>query len=581
MGGRLGPARLLLLLSLSIQVQIATAQEIIVSQIQPLELSADDIIKVEADAERGFHFPFFLFVPGGIRDQERRFLYVETNNTGSTSDDPNVHIEKARRLIMGSYPNRIARRLHCPLLVPTFPRPRSNWQCYTHALDRDTLEIDSGPLKRIDLQLLAMIDFARELLETNGIHTHQRVFMHGFSASAKFCNRFAYLHPSRVKAVACGGVNGLPTLPLRERNGRTLPFPIGVADIEELTGTPYDAQVHQQVAQYVYMGYFDRNDTLPSRDAWSEEEASIICAATAERMMPDRWDISQTVYRAKLPCAQCVTYNGVGHTIKNEMLDDIVTFFQANTADTFVRIEPHAYPFVEYRELKEVHVNGLYWKGDAGIPERIAKDLREGTILIGIQEWLPGQNYRQLGEFVENAGFDFVLRAEGRPDVVLSKDHYGGNCSSGDGAFQAFYVNLDQTQRDALVPDVAYTLCPKNAKAPYMWHADNAALISKANYELLVRAALDTTVFTHIGVDMSAEDVARWFNALDLHVDDKEDQRKVAFLLQASPEQLANAPRLRFSAEGLSAMEILMIICHRTSLDYHIEGTTVVLTAEH
>ena len=569
---------ILLLLGTSSHISTIIAQEIIVTQIQSLDLSGDDLVKVEADAERGFNFPFFLFVPEDLSAQQRHFLYVETNNTGRTSDDPNVHLEKARQLIARSYPNRIARRLNCPLLVPTFPRPRSNWQCYTHALDRDTLEIDSGPLKRIDLQLLAMIDFARQLLEANGIHTHERVFMHGFSASAKFCNRFAYVHPTRVKAVACGGVNGLPTLPLHERNGRTLPFPIGVADIEELTGKPYDRQAHQRVAQYVYMGYFDRNDTLPSRDAWSEEEAAIIREATAAQMMPDRWDISQAVYRDELPCAQCVTYNGVGHAIKDEMLEDIVQFFQANSADAFVRIEPHAYPFVEYRQLQDVHVNGLYWKGDAGIPEWVAKDLREGTLLIGIKEWIPGQTHAQLGEFVENAGFDFVLRAEGQPDIVLDKKNCAGNCSSGDGTFQAFYVDLDRQQRDVLAADVPYTLHPRNAKAPYVWRINDVKLTRKVDYEPLVRTALDTTVFARVGIDMSAEDVAQWFNALDLPIDYKGDQRQVDFVLQASPEQLAAAPRLRFSAEGLSAMEILMIICHRASLDYHIEGTTIVLT---
>ncbi len=578
MGHPSNPLSLLVLLSMSVQIHIAAAEDVVVRRIQPLGLGGNDLIRIEADTERGFNFPFFLFVPEGLSGQQRHFLYVETNNTGTTSDDPNVHLDKARRLITGSYPNQIARRLHCPLLVPTFPRPRSNWQCYTHALDRDTLEIEGGPLERIDLQLLAMIDFARQLLEANGIHTDERVFMHGFSASAKFCNRFAFLHPTRVKAVACGGVNGLPTLPLSERNGRILPFPIGIADVEKLTGKPYDREAHQRVAQYVYMGYFDRNDTLPSRDAWNEEEASIIRAATAARMMPDRWDITQAVYRVELPCAQCVTYNGVGHAIKDEMIEDIVKFFGANAGETFVRIEPHVYPFKEYRQLKEVHVNGLYWKGDAGIPPWVAKDLREGTLLLGIKEWIPGQNHRQLDEFVENAGFDFVLRAEDRPDIVLSKANYGGNCSAGDGTFQAFYVNLDPPQCDALATDVPYTLHPKDAKAPYAWRIDDVTLVPKANYEPLVRTALDATVFSHVSIDMDVKDVARWFNALDIHIDDKGDQRQVDFVIQGGPEQLSNTPRIQFSAEGLSATELLMVICRRASLEYHIEGTTVVLT---
>ena len=128
-------------------------------------------------------------------------------------------------------------------------------------------------------------------------------------------------------------------------------------------------QAHQRVAQYIYMGYMDRNDTLPSRDAWSEEEAEIIREETAATMMPDRWEISRAVYKQKLPRAQCVTYNGVAHEIKDEMIDDLVKFFKANSGEDYVAIEPHAYPFVEYRQITEAHINAVYWRGDKNLPE--------------------------------------------------------------------------------------------------------------------------------------------------------------------------------------------------------------------
>ncbi|NIR11440.1 MAG: hypothetical protein GTN82_38985, partial [Candidatus Aminicenantes bacterium] len=212
---------------------------------------------------------------------------VEPNNTGKSSDDIDVHQESALHLVSRNYPNRIARSLGSPQLVPVFPRPRTNWQAYTHALDRDTLEIEEGKLKRIDLQLTAMIKYAQQLLRVNGFKIHDQIFMHGFSASAKFCNRYSFLHPEMVKAVAAGGVNGLPTLPVSEWNDCELPFPIGTAGIERFIDKGFNEKAFRQVAHYIYMGAFDRNDTLPSRDAWSEEEADIIKKALAERMMPD------------------------------------------------------------------------------------------------------------------------------------------------------------------------------------------------------------------------------------------------------------------------------------------------------
>ncbi|MFB0553875.1 MAG: CARDB domain-containing protein, partial [Phycisphaerae bacterium] len=97
----------------------------------------------------------------------------------------------------------------------------------------------------------------------------------------------------------------------------------------------------------------DRNDTLLSREAWREEEADIIRKAlAAEKMMPDRWELSRKIYsQQKLP-AQLVTYNGVAHEIKKQMQHDVMDFFKANSGERFVRIKPYEYPFVKFKEIR-------------------------------------------------------------------------------------------------------------------------------------------------------------------------------------------------------------------------------------
>jgi len=323
-----------------------------VGAIQKVSLAGDDILQIETQEARGFNFPFYLFVPRRIDKDKPVYMLVEPNNSGTTSDDPEFHRVRAFRLAEGSYAAQMARQLGVPLLVPTFPRPRTNWWAYTHALDIDTLEITEGKLKRIDLQLTAMIKYAQELLRTNGFKINEKVFMHGFSASAKFCNRYSFLHPEMVKAVAAGGVNGLPTLPVKQWNGYELPFPIGIAGIEKYIGRPFNEEAFSKVAHYIYMGSLDRNDTLPSRDAWREDEADIIKKALAEKMMPDRWELSRKIYSRQKVHAQLVTYNGVTHAIKKEMQDDVIHFFEANSGENYVRITPHEYPAVE---IKETH----------------------------------------------------------------------------------------------------------------------------------------------------------------------------------------------------------------------------------
>ncbi len=329
-----------------------------VGAIQKVSLAGDDILQIEAREAKSFNFPFYLFIPKGIDKGKPVYMLVETNNTGTASDDFEVHRARAFKLAEDSYAAQMARQLGIPLLVPTFPRPRTNWWAYTHALDIDTLEITEGKLKRIDLQLTAMIKYAQELLRTNGFKINDKVFMHGFSASAKFCNRYSFLHPEMVKAVAAGGVNGLPTLPVRQWNGCELPFPIGIAGIEKYIDGPFNEEAFSKVAHYIYMGSLDRNDTLPSRDAWREDEAEIIKKVLAEKMMPDRWELTQKIYSGQKLNAQLVTYSGVTHAIKKEMQDDVINFFKANSGENYVRITPHEYPAVTAEESSPKHETG-------------------------------------------------------------------------------------------------------------------------------------------------------------------------------------------------------------------------------
>jgi hypothetical protein len=570
-----------LMLSLFFLLVIITSvfadSQIKITKIEKVDLNADDVLQVEAQTVKGFSFPFYLFIPGNIEKDKQVYMLVETNNTGKTSDDFEVHRERALRLVEKSYANRMARKLGVPLLVPTFPRPGNNWRAYTHALDIDTLEIKEGKLKRIDLQLTAMIKYTQKLLRVNGFKIHDKIFMHGFSASAKFCNRYSFLHPEMVKAVAAGGVNGLPTLPVKQWNECELPFPIGLAGIEKIIDGSFNEKAFRKVAHYIYMGSFDRNDTLPSRDAWREEEAAIIKKALAEKMMPDRWELTQKIYhQQKLP-AQLVTYNGISHSITRHMERDITDFFMANSCEKFVRIEPYEYPFVEYKEIRQAHVNGLYWNKDKSIPEWISKGEHGWSFLIGIKEWHNGQSHRQLGEFRKNAGFNFILKAKGQKDIKINEDNYGGTCSSGDGEFHVFCVNMNDTQIEQIAPDVSYHLKPLNKSCEYFWIINNSITLTRASrdrtYDLLNNTVIPGTISFDSDIDIRT--VIGLLKSMISKTELPDGIKKIEFVLLVESDKLTWSPDVKFSAEGLSVMEILLIACNRSSLEYRIEGNTV------
>jgi hypothetical protein len=319
--------------------------------------------------------------------------------------------------------------------------------------------------ERVDLQLIAMIRDAQSVMQRNGLDVEDQVFMHGFSASGTFSNRFAIIHPDVVRAVASGGVNSIPTLPTQQWQETSLPYPVGIADLETLTGTEFDGDAYRRVSQFIYMGAHDRNDATLFSDSFQEEHAKLVHTLLG-REMDVRWRRVQEAYEKLRIPAQMVTYDATGHTIRPEMLDDIVAFFRANSGPERRTIEPHRYPFVEFRELEKVHVNGVFWRGDERIPE-FTRDLFDGsgTFVISIEEWLEGQDHQQLDTFREKAGFHFQLRAPDQEPLEITKAHFLGTCSRGNGDFQGFVIRLDDAEAEKLTPGVEYTLVPIDTAA--------------------------------------------------------------------------------------------------------------------
>lgn len=286
---------------------------------QPLP-PAGTVEVIEAAPSKGFHYPYLLKLP---TDARSTFLLVEPNNTGRVSDDFEVHADAAKQLANRAIGSYVAKRLDLPLLVPVFPRPETGWEMYTHALDRDTMLVGSGPMRRLDLQLLAMIDDARRRLRGYGVATEGKVLLTGFSASGTFANRFTLLHPGRVHAVASGGLNGIIIIPTE-----TMPYPLGISDVPQLAGAPFREAAWRAVPQFIYMGAKDDNDAVLFDDGYSESERAIVFRELGEKMQPDRWTRVQQLYREAGANVTFRTYEHMGHGTDGTINDEIVEFFR-------------------------------------------------------------------------------------------------------------------------------------------------------------------------------------------------------------------------------------------------------------
>jgi hypothetical protein len=285
-------------------------------------------IRVDPDIEKGFYWPYYLYIPKNLNDKKVRYLLVMPNNTGTVNDNLAVHENAAVRDLLGDG-TYLADQLETPLLIPVFPRPQKYIKIYTHALDRDSLMTEIEGLKRLDRQLSAMIDDARERLKQKGISLNKKVLMAGFSGSGMFVNRFTILHPERIRAAAVGSPGGWPIVPVSDYKGQTLRYPIGVADIEKLTGRKFDIEAFKKIPIYFYIGSIDQNDSVPFFDSYDDQDRPIINNNFGKTPVK-RWPSAEKIYQNNHCLAKFVIYPLVGHEITSTMKKDMIKFFQKN-----------------------------------------------------------------------------------------------------------------------------------------------------------------------------------------------------------------------------------------------------------
>ena len=153
------------------------------------------------------------------------------------------------------------------------------------------------------------------------------MLLFGFSASGMFVNRFAFLHPGRVRAAAVGSPGGWPLAPVAKVKDRELRYPIGVADFEAVTGKPLDTKALARVPLFVFMGDRDTNDSVVFRDSYDEPDEKLIADLFGKTPV-ERWPAAERLYKEVLPQATFKLYPGAAHRITPEMAADVRAFFE-------------------------------------------------------------------------------------------------------------------------------------------------------------------------------------------------------------------------------------------------------------
>jgi dienelactone hydrolase len=280
---------------------------------------------VPPDHRAGFDFPYILRSPSHFDASAASYLPVEANNSGHPTISPAQDMADAEELSNRGMGAAVSRILELPLLMPVFPRPTTQ---YTASLDRQSVARTELPLGRIDRQVVAMICDARTRLAKLGIATHSKVFMVGFSASGHFANRFTMLHPTLVQGAVAAGVNGTLMLPLADVGGAELRYPLGVKDVAEITGKPFDFAAWRRVPQFIFMGAEDTNDWAVGDDVYDNAQRQLVFTHLGKRMLPERWERTQFYYHDSGANVTFETYAGIGHGTNGKIHSDVASFIR-------------------------------------------------------------------------------------------------------------------------------------------------------------------------------------------------------------------------------------------------------------
>ena len=282
-----------------------------------------------AEPDQGYNFPYILQTPSQRGTRSVSHLFVETNNSGPISTAFEPHLQPASELARHGLGGRASRALKAPLLMPVFPRDPT---VYTHSLGRSTLLTEARALRRLDLQLLAMAGDAKRRLSAQGRAVSQRLVLTGFSASAMFATRLAVLHPRDVAAVVAGGLNSFVILPVERLADTQLLYPLGVSDLRAVSGRAFDEQAWREVPQFLFMGALDDNDAVDFDDSYSSMDRQAIHRLLGRRMIPDRWQACEDVYRTFKAPARFRTFANLGHGTNRHVHQECAAFITDVTA---------------------------------------------------------------------------------------------------------------------------------------------------------------------------------------------------------------------------------------------------------
>lgn len=318
-----------------------------VDDFEPVESTLE---LIDADPDAGFHFPYFLYIPGistpadGPNYADTRPLFVGFSPWAGETSEREERLDSGRSDIEGGRQRFIVEELEVPSIVALLPGGADDGSFRN--LDHNSLQVTDPPTERLDLQLLAMVEDARDRLADQPYDVPEKFHLDGYSSRGRWASQFTMLHPERVNAISGGG-NGTATIPneeldediptIGEPEMDRLPWAVGVSDLDDLIGTDFDREAWLDVNQFRYIGAEDQGDPdeldhpseyvhSPSYRHFGEERQQLLIDIFGWKQVDERFETARAIYENVGAPAEFKIYEGIGHEVTPEIAEDIIEF---------------------------------------------------------------------------------------------------------------------------------------------------------------------------------------------------------------------------------------------------------------
>jgi hypothetical protein len=175
---------------------------------------------------------------------------------------------------------------------------------------------------------------------------------------------------------------------------------------------------------------------------------------------------------------------------KRYALGERDTVFRYGNPYRCVELSDHFGNFakVENADAKEhriMTVSRAYWADDPDAPAMVKKMIQSpsgqtragGQFFMHGEEWFDDQPWQQLKTFLQAAGKEFLLKAEGQADVIGRVTT--GSCTSPSENLREIQVIIPREEYAKMTPGVAYELLPRNEVPGYTWKTKGQVTITR------------------------------------------------------------------------------------------------------